>query len=316
LGTAYPSFEVIFVDNASTDGSVEFVRENFGQNERLRIIENDANLGFAEGNNVGIRKARGEYVALLNSDAVVDPMWLKELAEAVQPAGVGAAQSKLLLMSNPNLMDCAGGFIDQYGYHHYEVGCGEKAEKYNRAYEIFYAKGAGMILKREALKCSGLFDPRIFMYYDETDLCWRLRLCGYKVVFVPTSLVYHAAGETASGLQAEKRLYFSTRNHFFVLLKNFGDKNMVRALSISLVWELRNIGKFVLKREPALASATVKALLWNLGNFGYIWRQRQVTQKLVRRVPDENLKKVMLKPFPPFPLSLVFSRSHYLPGEA
>jgi GT2 family glycosyltransferase len=309
--TDYPNFEVLFVDNASIDGSVDLIRRKYASSGKLRIIQNEQNLGFAEGNNVGIRLARGEYIALLNTDTRVDSAWLKELVCAIQPPDVGSAQSKLLLMKNPSLMDCAGGFIDQYGYHHYEVGCGERADSYNSVCEIFYAKGAGMILKREALRAAGLFDPKIFLFFDETDLCWRIRLTGFKVIFVPTSVVFHAAGETTSKIREKQRLYFSTRNHLLVLLKNYGAKNMVRASVVSVIWEIRNVGKFVLKRKPNLILSTLAALLWNLFNLKSTWAKRQVTQKVIRRVSDETIKRVMLKPFPPFPLSLVFSRAHY-----
>jgi hypothetical protein len=139
--TNYPNFEVLFVDNASTDDSVEFVKK-IGQNPRLRIIQNERNLGFTEGNNLGIRNAKGEYIALLNSDAKAEPKWLKELVKAIHPPEIGAVQSKLLQMSSPDVIDCAGGLIDYYSYH-LEKGRGEKSCKYTETGEIFYAKGAG-----------------------------------------------------------------------------------------------------------------------------------------------------------------------------
>ena len=302
--TDYPSFEVLFVDNASTDDSVEFVKKEFGQNPKLRIIQNERNLGFAEGNNVGIKTAKGDYIALLNCDAKADPQWLKELVKALQSPEIGAAQSKLLLMDDPSLMDCAGGFVDYYGYHHFEVGYKRRSEEYNRVYEVFYAKGAGMIVKKDVVKSAGAFDSKMFMYFEETDLCWRIRLNGYKIVFVPTSIVYHAAGSVASVLQENNRLYFSTRNHLLTVLKNYDDSNLSKAVAVSLIWEVRNLGKFVLKRKPQFISAVVRGLLWNLLNLKYVWTERQRTQMHVRKVADESIKKVMLKPSR-FPLYLV-----------
>lgn len=311
LNTAFPSFEVLFIDNASTDGSVDFINKKFGQNKKLRVIVNKKNLGFPEGNNVGIRKSKGKYIALLNSDTIVNPCWLSELVLAIQPPDIGAAQSKLLLYDNPNLMDCAGGFIDRYGYHHYEVGYGENGNHYNSIYEIFYAKGASMIVKREALSAAGLFEPQLFLFFDETDLCWRIRLSGYKILFVPTSIVLHAAGRTVSRLQCQRLLYFSTRNHIFLLLTNYNAANTLSTLLVSLIWETRNIGKFIVTRKPYLISSTIAAMVWNLTNFRYIWIKRKQIQKFVRKVSDEVIQKVMLNPFPPFPLSLVFSKAHY-----
>ncbi|MGB9756383.1 MAG: glycosyltransferase family 2 protein [Candidatus Bathyarchaeales archaeon] len=315
LNTNYPNFEVLFVDNASTDGSVKFIKGKFGRDPRLRIIQNTRNWGFAEGNNIGIRNAKGEYVALLNSDTKVDPRWLTELVKIVQMPTIGAAQSKLLQMDSPDTLDCAGGFLDYYGYH-LERGRGEDANKYNKVDEIFYAKGAGALIKKEVLNKTGLFDSETFLYFDETDLCWRIWLSGYKVVFVPSSIVYHAPSLTASKLQNAIRLYFYTRNHMLILLKNYNTQNMLKTLTASLLLELRNMIKFIMKREPFNSLAIFKALLWNMLHLKQTWKKRRITQKLVRKIPDEHIKKLMLKPFPPFPLSLIISKARYHKSNA
>ncbi len=312
FNTNYENFEVIFVDNASTDGSVALVKKKFAAKKELRVIQNEENLGFSEGNNVGIRNARGEYVVLLNNDTKVDPDWIGELVKAIQPSEIGAAQCKILLLNNPKLMDCAGGFVDYYGYHHYEIGYKEEAEKYNSVYEIFYAKGAGMMIKKNVLRNAGLFDPEIFMYYDETDLCWRIRLNGFKVIFVPKSLVYHLGGATASSFQERMRVYFSTRNHLLMILKNFDARNMLKVFVVSLIWEFRNVGKFVLKGNLEFILATVEGLLWNLFKLRSTWEKRQIAQNFVRKVSDKSIRRIMLKPYPPFPLSLIFSKARYL----
>jgi GT2 family glycosyltransferase len=158
LETNYPNMELIFVDNASTDDSVAFVTKRFSSSSNLRIIRNDKNYGFAEGNNRGIREARGKYLALLNSDTKVDPDWLRELVVAAQNSQVGAVQSKLLIMNMPTQLDSAGGLIDYYGYP-YEIGRLQEASRYERSREIFYAKGASILLKREVLNKTGLIDP-------------------------------------------------------------------------------------------------------------------------------------------------------------
>lgn len=311
LKTDYPNFEVLFVDNASTDDSINYVKEKFGQDKKLRIIQNERNFGFAEGNNAGIRNAKGRYIALLNSDTRVDPNWLKELVRAIQPSDVGAVQSKLLQMDSADTLDCAGGFIDYYGYH-FERGRGEKSSKYSQPGEIFYAKGAGVLFKREVLAKTGLFDPEIFMYFDETDLCWRIWLSGYKVLFAPKSIVYHASGLTASKLQQKTRSYYYTRNHILVLLKNYDLGNMFKAVAVSIIFEFRNMVLFLARRKPHVSIAIIEALSWNLFHSKYAWKKRQVIQRLVRKVSDEQIKKIMLKPYPPFPLYLVFSRFRYL----
>lgn len=311
LNTEYPNFELLFVDNASTDRSIEFVKKNFGRNPILRIIQNEKNFGFAGGINVGIKKAKGEYIALLNNDTIVDTQWLKELVKVMQQPRVGAAQSKLLQLRNPNILDCAGGFIDYLGYA-YERGRGQKASDYKKVDEIFYAKGASLIIKRAVLDRVGYFDPILFIYYDETDLCWRVWLNGYKVVFVPTSIVYHAQGVTISTLPEHVSLYFLTRNHMLLLIKNYDRKNLVKNLIAFLLMEFRKAAVFIAKRKCTCALSIIKALTWNLIHFKYAWQKRCTVQKLIRRVPDHKIQKVMVKPYPPFPHSLIFRKSYFI----
>jgi len=308
LNTAYPNFDVLFVDNASTDDSIDFVMRNFGSDLRIRIIRNEKNLGFAEGNNRGISNSTGQYIALLNSDVTVDPNWLTEIVKFMDSPEVGAAQSKLLRMDAPEFLDCSGGLLDYYGYH-FERGRGKSSSMYNQPGEIFYAKGASILLKREVLKKSGVFDPDVFLYFDEVDLCWRIHLSGYKVVYAPASIVYHASGSTASEMQSESRLYFYVRNHLMMLLKNYELSNAFRVVAASILFEARNVALSLARRKPLRGLAILKALWWNVRNLKVTWSKRQTVQTLIRRVSDSQIRRQMLRPYPPFPLYLIFPRS-------
>jgi hypothetical protein len=150
------------------------------------------------------------------------------------------------------------------------------------------------------------------MYFDETDLCWRIWLSGYKVLFAPKSIVYHASGSTASKLQEKARTYFHVRNHFLVLVKNYNLKNLFKALMVSILYEARTAVLFLTRQKPLVSQAIFKALIWNILHFKGTWKKRQTTQRLVRKVSDEEIQKVMLKPCPPFPFYLLYSRSRYL----
>jgi GT2 family glycosyltransferase len=315
LKTDYPNFEVLFVDNASTDGSVDFIKKKFGWNKRLRIIQNERNLGFAEGNNKGIKRAKGGYIALLNNDTKVDPQWLKELVKALQDSEIGAAQSKLLRMNDPKLLDCAGGFIDYYGYV-YERGRMEEHVKFNNSDEIFWAKAAALIVKREVLKKVGLLDSEMFINYEGTDLCWRIWLSGYKIIFVPTSIVYHACGLTVSTLKHHIPLYHYTKNQTLGLLKNYGAKNLLKSMPVFLILELHLALRLIATSNTRNSFAIIKALMWNLFRLKNIWKKRQISQKLIRKVPDEKLMELILKPYPPFPLSFLFLGSYFKKMES
>ncbi len=312
LLTDYPSFEVLFVDNASTDGSVDFIESRFGKNKKLRIIRNSRNYGFTEGNNIGIRKSASNLIALVNSDTRVEPKWLTSLVNTIksQPR-VGVVQSKLLLMNSPELLDCAGGLVDYYGYH-FERGRGEEASDYNSNDTVFYAKGAAILIKRIVLKETGLFDPDFFMYFDEVDLCWRIWLSGYKVMFAADSIVYHASGSTASKLTHQNRMFFYTRNHLMVLIKNYSLQQLSKAIAVSILYEMRNAALSLARRRPLVSLAIVKGFFWNWLHLRETWSKRQTVQKFIRQVSDREVQKAMLAPYPPFPLYLVFSRFKYL----
>jgi GT2 family glycosyltransferase len=310
MATDYPDFEVLFVDNASTDDSIQYVTRRHGQDSRLKVVHNQRNFGYAEGNNVGLRIAKGKYLALLNSDTRVEATWLQALVDAVESPAVGAAQSKLLRMDSPDLLDCAGGMLDYYGYQ-FERGQAEKAEKYSESAEVFYAKGASFLVKREVLAKTGLFDPDVFLYFDEADLCWRIWLSGYKVVYAPASVVRHASGSTASGLQQQSRLFYYTRNHVVALLKNYGLKKVFQTVGVTVLFEFRNSALFLLRRKPLVALSLMKGLFWNLTHLKTTWQKRQRVQSFVRKIGDEDLQLHMFKPVAPFPLYLVFPRSKY-----
>jgi hypothetical protein len=302
LKSDYPNFEVIFVDNASTDGSVEFVRSNFGQNSNLRIMRNDRNFGFAEGNNIGVRAAKGNYVVFLNNDTEVDHMWLKELVTVMESdKKIGAAQSKLLLFDRKTI-DSTGDFINFYG-RGWMRGHGEQDRgQYNKVDEIFSARGAAMIVKKQILEEVDYFDPAFFMVCEDVDLSWRIRLCGYKVMFVPKSIVYHFGSGTRKVFQrTAQSYYYNIRNGLFMLIKNYDLKNLFSSVLIYIMVDLTLFlisVPFPSKKEYNLSRA--KALLCVLLNFPCVWKERLRVQYCVRKISDDQIKKLMIKGNSPF----------------
>jgi hypothetical protein len=299
--TDYSNFEVILIDNGSSDGSSDFANDKFGHDPRLKIVENGINLGFAEANNIGVRHSHGEYVALLNSDTVVDKRWLTELTRVMENnVSIGAAQSKLLLMDQPTRYDCAGGFLDYSGGTYTRGQFATDKGQYEKVEDIFTCKGAAMILRRDILRKVGLFDPAYFFYYEETDLCWRIWLAGYKVVYVPSSVVYHKReGSIPKGTSQQIffKVYLVNKNRITTLLKNYETRNLFANLAPWLLLEARNIlsaGLRGYRRSNVLyCLASSKAILWNLENLSSIWKKRLYVQKNVRRVRDSEVKRRM-----------------------
>jgi len=203
-------FEIIVVDNASTDGSRDMIRRQFPE---AILLENKNNLGFAKGNNLGIKKARGRYILLLNSDTVVKAGFLGHLLKELEAAAKTGAAGPRLLNRDGSLQPSAGFypsplkifywmfFIDDFPfiwqflkpYHVTDAGF------YRQRQEAGWLTAACLLVKKEALKTAGTFDESIFMYGEEVDLCRRIIKKGYRIVYQPESEVCHYKGASAAG---------------------------------------------------------------------------------------------------------------------
>ena len=294
---SYPNYEVIFVDNASSDGSTQYVKENFPE---VSIIENDENLGAAEGKNVGMRYALSkgaQYIALLDNDTTVQPEWLDELVKGVESdPNVGFCTSKILWMKDPSICLGCGLLIDVFGF-----PCAPNTElfQHNEIREVFHAIGAGMLIRREVLEMTGYFDKEIFFGAEEIDLCWRAQLMGYKVVANPKSVLYHYWGGGMPGeitISKRGRLTYPSETKYFV------ERNILRTViknysATSLIWVLPgHIGLMAAEAlfftfvSPRFSWLYLKAILWNLRHLGDTLRLRREVQKM-RRVSDRELRK-------------------------
>ena len=181
--SAYSNFEVLVVDNLSTDNSHITCKEKF---KKIQLIENKKNLGYCEGNNVGIRKANGEFIVILNPDTIVEPNWLDELISAYNKFGDGLYQPKHLSLTEKTIYMSAGNMLNIFGFG-YAREKGKKDEnQFNKIEEIGYASGTCLFTSSAVLKKIGLFDPFIFLYHDDLDLGWRASQFGIKSYYVPT----------------------------------------------------------------------------------------------------------------------------------
>lgn len=295
LRTNYPSFEVIFIDNASTDGSCEYVEKRYGNGPHLKIIRNMENYGFAKGNNIGAKHAKGDYLVFLNIDTEVEACWLKGLVEFMESdPSIGAAQAKLLRMDDPQRLDTCGHKLTIYGYT-YEVGLNDKADLYNEPFEILAGKGAALIVRRDVFKEVGGFDEDYFLLREETDLCWRIWLRGYKVVFIPNSIVYHYVGGTFKGSRIQS-IYFFQRNMLITLMKNLELRNLLKILPAhiflllvdSLYTDLKN-------RRAYRLHATVRCIIYIISNFRRVWMKRVIVQSSRKMSDRELFKHVMAR---------------------
>ncbi len=216
-GQTYPKMEIILVDNASTDGSVEYVRNLFPD---LRLIVSPENLGYGEGNNVGIRKASGRYLFILNNDTELEKRCVEFLWRCIEAdQSIGLTTPKIVLDDQRNMIDAAGLAIYPDGL---SIGRGhlEPEEKYSQMEEVFFGSGCASLYRREMLEEVGLFDGDFFAYAEDTDLGWRARLEGWKSYYVPEAVVYHHHSRKF-GIYSSTKAFLVERNRIWVAWKNF-----------------------------------------------------------------------------------------------
>jgi len=215
----YPDFEVVVVDNGSTDGSVEYLRGV--SDPRMRAVYLSGNRGFAGGCNAGIRQSSGRFIATLNNDAEADPQWLEELVRAIETApAAGMCASKILFHGERNRIDKAGHLIYLDGLNHGR-GSGETDRgQFDRPEEVLFPDGAAAIYRREMLDVIGLFDETFFAYGDDADLGLRGQLAGWNCMYVPTAIVYHRHSATA-GEFSPLKAFLIERNRIWVAVKTF-----------------------------------------------------------------------------------------------
>jgi len=214
----YPGFEIILVDNGSSDGSVAYVQQHF---PHVRTVQNGSNIGFAAGNNAGIRASEGEYVVTLNNDTQVDPRWLEELVHAVESdPSVGLCASKMLRWTQPGMIDSAGVQVDALGFAWDRRGGQQDDSSETEPFEVFGVCAGAALYRRAMLDQIGLFDPDFFIYLGDVDLAWRAQWSGWKCLYVPTALVYHGHAGTI-GEETPFRLRLLGRNKVWLLCKNY-----------------------------------------------------------------------------------------------
>lgn len=217
----YPSFEILLVDNGSREDELAAVRAAFPE---LISIENGVNLGFAEGNNVGMRAAlqRGaEYILLLNNDTVVDRHLLHAFVSAArQYPTAGVFGAKIYYFDEPLTLWYAGGDVHPRGMRCYHEGCTQTEDNthYAAIRETGYACGCALFVKREVIERVGMMTPEFFLIWEEIDWCWRIRKAGYGCLFVPEAKVWHKISSSfEEGNRGPLWQYFYFRNRLLFI---------------------------------------------------------------------------------------------------
>lgn len=281
LETDYPRLEVLVIDNASTDGDIERIQSLYPQ---IRFIRNRENLGYAGGNNVGIRASNGDYVILLNQDTLVLRNWVENLIAAADsyPDGI-FFQPKILQQKNPRLIDSAGNYTHILGFG-YTKGMGEKdLGQYGMVCEIGHASGACVFVRKKCLNDVGLLDSLYFLYNEDTDWGWRGRLMGWKTYYVPNAVIYHDHVTKFSG----EKLYFLERNRLITLGKNYTGRTIRLLVPLFLATEVALLFAFLPK---GFVSCKVRAYVDLFRLLKRIIAKRKEVQER-RRVSDREVMR-------------------------
>ena len=246
LSSDYENLRVIVADNASTDGSVFYVKSRF---PNVEVIINLENEGFAKGYNSALKSVVSDYYILLNSDVEVDHDWIAPVILLMESdEEIGAAQPKIMSFENKGTFEYAGasgGWIDKFGYPFargrvFDI-CETDYGQYQNAVEVFWATGAALFVRSSVFHELGGFDEYFFAHQEEIDLCWRMQRLGYKIYVEPASVVYHVGGGTLP-MGTRKKTYLNFRNNLVMLSKNLKFRESIIKIPVRII--LDNVAAF------------------------------------------------------------------------
>ncbi len=275
-----PNYCNIYVaDNASTDDSIEFIKQNFST---VKIIQNDKNYGFAKGYTIALKNVNADVLALVNSDIEVTKNWLEPIIKTFKSEeNTVIIQPKILDFKNKSKFEyagAAGGFIDKYAYpfcrgrifNHLETD----TNQYNNNQEIFWASGACFFVRKKVFDELNGFDKDFFAHQEEIDLCWRAKNLGYVIKYNGNSVVYHVGGATLKEGNP-KKTFLNFRNSLFNLLKNAPSKNLGFKIFFRLILDGIAGVKFFLELKPLHTFAIIKAHFSFYGKLPNILKKRK-----------------------------------------
>ena len=212
----YPNWELLLVDNGSTDGSQNLVDKFRLSYKGYKLVQNKQNLGFAEPNNQGYKISKGKYVLLLNNDTKVKDDFLNSMvAKMENDRGIGVLQPKIRLMEKPEYLDNTGSYFTKTGLLKHEGFLEKDGDKFSQEKESFAAKGACMLIRREVIERVGLFDKNFFAYFEESDFCWKSWITGFRTIYFPETYIFHKLGATSKKMNQIIRATKSPKESMF-----------------------------------------------------------------------------------------------------
>lgn len=293
----YPSFDVIMTDDCSTDSSVEYVKKNFPW---VKVIANKKNLGVPISFNNAVKQSKTELLVKVDNDVTFDKEWLKKMVETLNnDAKIGVVGSLILNYGEKDVQDI-GSNIDMFGYQMNYTTLDGLPKKEEKLKEVFYVSGCSMLFRKNIFEKAGGFDEEYFLYKDDLDLCWRIKMLDFKIVTDLESKIYHKSGVTAGGQikldqkgkyhTSAKKRFFGERNTLRTLLKNYSTISLIKVLPFYFLIALGETIVFCLIGRFDVSKSYFNAILWNIKNFSGTIRLRKKIQT-IRVVSDKEIMK-------------------------
>ncbi len=290
--------KIIVADNGSTDESVTWIYKNLPS---VEVILLHKNYGFAEGYNLALSSIESEFFILLNSDVKVTEGWLQPLIQMMESDTlIAVCMPKIKSYHHSVFFEyagAAGGFIDKYGYPFCQGRIFDSIEndfgQYDSAREIFWASGACFMVRGPLFKLTGGLDPMFFAHMEEIDLCWRLKNRGYKIMISPKSEVYHIGGGTLPQGNPRKT-FLNFRNNLFLLYKNLPPEDLLKILTVRILFDFLSIIRFLLKGSLRDIFAILKAHYAFFRQRKYYNDFRKIEQKFIISYSHRQILKTSI----------------------
>ncbi len=288
LKQSYKNYEVIFVDNGSTDGSVEFIKKKF---PKIKLIQNKKNNGFAKANNQGFLISKGNYIIFLNNDTKADKNWLNELVIAAEKyPEIGMFSSKMLFYNNPKIINSRGLKLF-YDAKAVDDGFNVLDSK-EKVKDVFGPCGGASFFRKKLIEDisfnNEFYDEDFFIYSEDLDVAFRSRLKGWKCLYIPTAIIYHKHNATAKK-EPDLALYHYTKNKIFIIIKNYPLALLIKYSLVILLRQLISLIYYILK----LRFSAVKSRIVVIYYLPKMLRKRWKIQR-TKRVSNKELKKWLL----------------------
>lgn len=299
LKPGYNNWELILVDNNSSDNSVDYLKKKFKRYSNCFIIQNPVN-NYSQGLNLGAHKASGKYLAYFNNDVAITKNYLSNLVkEFEKDSKLAIAQGKILNFYKRNIIDSAGEAMDIYG-NPITLGMNEEDQKqFNQIEDILSASGSACMIRRNIFNRLGGYDPLYGIGYEDMDLALRFRRLGYKVKRFPKAIIYHkrAATDLAPFIKTEVKKHFN-KNRIITMVKNYPLPLLLRTLPVTILLYLGiTFYELIIRRNWQMGWVRINSIFWCILNLPLILASRY------------SIKKIGSKPLDIRELSLFSSRS-------